>query len=48
MHIQGQGVKRDYFKAVELYQRACDSGETRGCYNLGLMYTNGEGVKLLN
>ena len=37
--------KGDYQKAVELYQKACDSGEALGCYNLGVLYANGQGVK---
>ena len=26
-------------------EKACDSGNMRGCYNLGFMYTNGNGVE---
>ena len=26
-------------------EKACDSGNMRGCYNLGVMYTNGNGVE---
>ena len=26
-------------------KKACDSGNMRGCYNLGVMYTNGNGVE---
>ncbi len=27
------------------YQKACDSGNAEGCYNLGVAYNNGQGVK---
>ena len=37
--------KGDYQKAVELYQKACDSGAALGCYNLGFLYANDQGVK---
>ena len=37
--------KGDYQKAAELYQKACDSGEARGCSNLGVLYDEGQGVK---
>ena len=36
--------KGDYQKAVELYQKACDGGAALGCYNLGFLYENGQGV----
>ena len=26
-------------------KKACDSGNMRGCFNLGVMYTNGDGVE---
>ena len=42
----GEGVRQDKFKAVELYTKACDGGYAAGCSNLGVMYSNGEGVKL--
>ena len=38
-------IKDDYQKAVELYQKACDGGAALGCYNLGFLYANGQGVK---
>lgn len=37
--------KGDYQKAGQLFQKACDSGNADGCYNLGLLYVNGRGVK---
>jgi len=45
VYAEGKGVKQDYFKAVELFQKACDGGDAAGCYNLGIMYMNGQGVK---
>ena len=37
--------KGDYQKAAELLQKACDSGEASGCWALGYLYKNGEGIK---
>ena len=37
--------KGDYQKAAELYQKACDSGETMGCFGLGVLYENGKGIR---
>ena len=37
--------KGDYQKAAELYQKACDGESARGCYNLGILYEDGQGVK---
>ena len=36
--------KSDYQKAAQLYQKACDSGDALGCYNLGVSYEDGQGV----
>ena len=36
---------KEYDKAAELFKKACDGGEMRGCYNLGAMYANGDGVE---
>jgi TPR repeat protein len=33
MYFYGQGIKRDHSKAVELYKKACDDGNTEGCKN---------------
>ena len=41
----GQGVKQDYKKAVELFFKACEADYVKGCYNLGGSYYNGQGVK---
>ena len=37
--------KKDYKKAVALYQKAADQGDVSAQYNLGLMYDKGKGVK---
>jgi len=36
--------KGDHQKAAELWQKACDSEEARGCFNLGILYVDGQGV----
>ncbi|MBM4127742.1 MAG: sel1 repeat family protein, partial [Nitrospira sp.] len=41
----GNGVKQDSIHAVELFRKACDGGDTKGCFNLGWMYDEGNGVK---
>jgi len=46
MYDNGKGVKKDYKKAVELYNKACDGGLADGCNNLGRMYAHGKGVKM--
>ena len=45
MYDNGRGVKQDYIKAVEWYQRAAEQGVADAQYNLGVMYYNGQGVK---
>jgi len=35
---------KQFSQAAELYQKACDGGERKGCHDLGLMYYKGEGV----
>ena len=45
-----QGVdaydKGNYAQAAKLYEQACNGGDAEGgCYNLGLLYHNGQGVK---
>lgn len=39
------GEKHDYFKAVNLYSKACNAGFVLGCYNLGEKYEYDYGVK---
>lgn len=44
MYATGTGIKQDYFKARELYEKACDGKVHRGCLGLGLLYETGSGV----
>ena len=37
--------KGDYQKAAQLLQKACDGGNALGCYNLGVLYAKGQGVR---
>ena len=36
---------KEYDKAFEPLKKACDGGNMRGCYNLGVMYADGNGVE---
>lgn len=45
MYQWAKGVDRDYDRARELYERACQTSDKHvGCENLGRLYENGEGV----
>lgn len=44
MYEEGQGVKKDYKKAVKWYQLSADKGNAHAQYLLGLMYAKGRGV----
>lgn len=39
-------VRQSYIKAVQLYRKAAFKGHIPSQYNLGLMYVDGEGVKV--
>ena len=41
----GQGLRQDHHKAAELYKKACNGGNIKGCYNLGVLYNNGQGLR---
>lgn len=41
-YIEGRGVKQDYQKAKELYKKLCDVNYSNACYNLGVLYSDGE------
>ncbi len=43
MYDEGKGVAKDDYKAVELYRKSCNSGNAKGCNNLGVMYETGKG-----
>lgn len=34
----------DYLKAVERFGASCEGGNAKGCFELGKLYENGEGV----
>ena len=36
MYAKGTGVKKDEFKAVEFYKKACDLDDGFECFNLGV------------
>ena len=36
---------KEYDKAFEPLKKACDGGDMDGCYNLGTIYANGNGVE---
>ena len=43
-----EGIKaynaKNYEKAKELWQKACDSKDARACFNLGMFYNEGQGI----
>jgi TPR repeat protein len=41
MYNNGEGVDKDYNKAIELYQQAANLGNSYAQYNLAVMYENG-------
>ncbi len=43
-YMEGKKVKQDSSKAAEFFLKACEAGAAIGCYNLGNMYSQGEGV----
>lgn len=45
LYQNGLGVKKDYAKAMELYQKAADKGLMAAVNNVGYMYYRGLGVK---
>ena len=44
MYYNGQGVNKDYSKAVYWYTKAAEQGGAEAQFKLGLMYNNGLGV----
>lgn len=44
MYVNGEGVEKDYSRAVELFQKAAEQGHLKAQTNLGVMYYKGEGV----
>ncbi|WP_265090090.1 tetratricopeptide repeat protein [Psychrobacter faecalis] len=45
MYAEGDGVKQNYAKSIEWYQKAANQGNSDAQFNLGLLYADGEGVK---
>ena len=45
MYDRGEGVRQDYTKAAEWYNKAANQGSASAQYNLGVMYYRGEGVR---
>ena len=45
MYYHGKGLKQDYFKAKELFEKAVTQSHVSAQFNLGVMYLNGKGVK---
>ena len=41
----GEGVKQNYSKAREWFEKAAKQGHARAQFNLGFMYANGSGVE---
>jgi hypothetical protein len=39
------GARKDIFKAMELYGKACNLGSGSGCLSLGFAFEDGEGVR---
>jgi TPR repeat protein len=44
MYDNGEGVKRDAVRAVQLHSQACQADQPVGCINLGAAYEVGRGV----
>jgi TPR repeat protein len=45
MYYNGKGVKQDFKKAFEWYQRSVESGDLDALYSIGFMYCHGQGVE---
>ncbi|MDK2070534.1 tetratricopeptide repeat protein, partial [Aliarcobacter butzleri] len=45
LYGNGQGVKQDFKKAKEWYEKAAAQGDVQAQYNIGFLYGNGQGVK---
>ena len=46
MYKYGNGVTKDYKKAVDWYTKSAEQGYASGQWNLGVMYQNGDGVTM--
>lgn len=45
LYQEGEGVRQDYAKAKEWYEKAANQGYADAQYNLGQLYRKGEGVR---
>ena len=47
LYYQGVNAakKGNYAQAITFFEQACNSGKAESCYNLGLLYANGQGVR---
>ena len=45
LYKNGLGIKQDFIKAFELFEKVSEKGMFEGYYNLGLLYYNGLGVE---
>ncbi|KAG0318869.1 hypothetical protein BGZ99_005385 [Dissophora globulifera] len=45
IYLNGTGVKKDYAKAMELFLKASDSGDSDAMFSIGEMYNSGHGVE---
>ncbi|MCZ6104964.1 hypothetical protein O6B34_02570 [Campylobacter ureolyticus] len=43
-HMEEYGIEKDYKKAFDSYQKACDLRSGVSCYMLSAMFARGEGV----
>jgi len=46
MYYRGEGVRRDYQKAADWFQKTTQQNHARTQFNLGFLYQNGLGVRL--
>ena len=44
-YYKGEGVRQDYAKAVEWFEKAANQGSAEAQFVLGLMYYNGNGLR---
>lgn len=45
MYANGEGIRQDYVKAREWYEKAAAQGDARAQFALGVMYYSGDGVR---
>ena len=44
LYQEGQGVEKNYSKAIKYFRLAAEQGDPLGMFNLGVMYYKGKGV----